>query len=154
MIQKTNAAYFIPTPVDRKTLRVRTHLTETRYVLRESHGRCRDYNPTRPRLCAVSLEMKLWQLWFAASAVAKTAAEAGRTLCLLCSPTWRSRTELSLVISVAICTTRRHWFLQNRSFCGKDAGSGGSEQPWEVKRRSILLKDKVVRILFQLGQKL
>jgi hypothetical protein len=24
-----------------------THLTETRYVLRESHGRCRDDNPTR-----------------------------------------------------------------------------------------------------------
>jgi ABC-type polysaccharide/polyol phosphate transport system ATPase subunit len=29
-----------------------TLLTETRYVLRESHGRCRDDNPTRPKLCA------------------------------------------------------------------------------------------------------
>jgi hypothetical protein len=29
-----------------------THLTETRYVLRESHGRFRDDNPTRPKLCA------------------------------------------------------------------------------------------------------
>jgi hypothetical protein len=30
-----------------------THLTETRYVLRESHGRCRNDNPTRPKLFAV-----------------------------------------------------------------------------------------------------
>jgi hypothetical protein len=29
-----------------------THLAETRYVLRESHGRCRDKNPARPKLCA------------------------------------------------------------------------------------------------------
>jgi hypothetical protein len=29
-----------------------THLTDTRYVLRESQGRCRDGNPTRPKLCA------------------------------------------------------------------------------------------------------
>jgi hypothetical protein len=29
-----------------------THLTETRYVLHESHGTCRDDNPTRPKLCA------------------------------------------------------------------------------------------------------
>jgi hypothetical protein len=28
------------------------HLTETRYVLRESHGRCRDDNPTRLKLCS------------------------------------------------------------------------------------------------------
>jgi hypothetical protein len=32
-----------------------THLTETGYVLRESLGRCRDDNPTRPKPCAVSL---------------------------------------------------------------------------------------------------
>jgi hypothetical protein len=31
-----------------------THLTETRYMLRKSHGRCRDDNPTRPKLCAES----------------------------------------------------------------------------------------------------
>jgi hypothetical protein len=30
-----------------------THLTETRNVVRESHGRCRDDNPARHRLCAV-----------------------------------------------------------------------------------------------------
>jgi hypothetical protein len=35
-----------------------THLTQTRYVLRESHDRCRDDNPTRPKLCAVSLVME------------------------------------------------------------------------------------------------
>jgi hypothetical protein len=29
-----------------------THLTETRYVLRESHGRCRDNNPARTKFCA------------------------------------------------------------------------------------------------------
>jgi hypothetical protein len=35
-----------------------THFTETRYVLREPHGRCRDDNPTRPKLCAISLVME------------------------------------------------------------------------------------------------
>jgi hypothetical protein len=40
-----------------------THLTETRYVLRESHGRCRDDNPTRPKIYAeCPLWWKLWQL--------------------------------------------------------------------------------------------
>jgi hypothetical protein len=34
------------------------NLTDTRYVLRESHSRCRDDNPTRPKLCAVSLVME------------------------------------------------------------------------------------------------
>jgi hypothetical protein len=28
------------------------HVTETWYVLRESHGRCRDDNPTHPKFCA------------------------------------------------------------------------------------------------------
>jgi hypothetical protein len=44
-----------------------THITETRYVLHESHGRCRDDNPARPKLCAECPQWwKLWQLWFTA----------------------------------------------------------------------------------------
>jgi hypothetical protein len=43
-----------------------THLTETRYVLHESHDRCRDNNPSGPKLCALSLGF--WRLLFMVAA--------------------------------------------------------------------------------------
>jgi hypothetical protein len=63
-----------------------------------------------------------------ASTLAKIIAEAGQTLCLLCSPTKRSPTEFSLAISVVICTTQCHWLLHDRSISGEGACLGGSEQ--------------------------
>jgi hypothetical protein len=56
MIQKTNAAYLelhTYTSRQKNSQKFCTHhLTETGYVIRESHGRCRDDNPAYPKLCA------------------------------------------------------------------------------------------------------
>jgi hypothetical protein len=48
IIQKTNAAYLELHTLHQsieKLSKFCTHLTETRYVLRESHDKCRDDNP-------------------------------------------------------------------------------------------------------------
>lgn len=97
----------------------------SRFVLRESHGRCRDDDRT------------------------------GRKFCLLCSRKRRSRTELSLAISVAICTTRRHRLLHDRTISISVEGtrSRGSKQPRGTEAVPHLYGRKVVRMLFQLGQK-
>jgi hypothetical protein len=56
MMQKTNVVYLqLCTYTSRqKNSKFCTPLTKTWYVLHESHGRCRDNNPARHKLCAVS----------------------------------------------------------------------------------------------------
>jgi hypothetical protein len=105
-----------------------------------------------PKLCAVSLVTEGMAVPTAALTLAKTEAEAGQTLCLSRSPTRRSRTELSPVILVTICTTRLHSLLHNLSISGECECSDGSERQCRMWQHSNLSEDKVIRILFQLGR--
>jgi hypothetical protein len=56
-----------------------THLTETRYVLRESHGRCRDYNPTRT---AKSSSFEARTNWILYGFICKRLRRILETVCL------------------------------------------------------------------------
>ena len=82
-------------------------LADTQCALRQSNGRRTDNNQN----CRNVTEAM--------------AAQTGRTLWLLCSPTG-SATELSPVILEAICSTRHH--CTNHP-SGEEARSGGSERP-------------------------
>lgn len=89
--------------------------------------RCRDENPTCPKHRAeCPWWRKLWQFWFNSG---RDCCRGERTLCFLYSPTWRSRTELSLAIFAATCATRSHWFLQDQFISEEDVLKGVSELP-------------------------